>query len=49
MTTWQMEYYTPDTGRIYFTVRAATFEEAVQKGDAIIRNLRRVGTYEKFS
>lgn len=48
MKKWQMEYYSADTGRIYFTVFANTFEEAVQKGDSIISGLRRVGTYEKF-
>lgn len=47
MKKWQMEYYNYKVGKVYFVVMAETFEEAQRIGDEMIRDLRRVGTYEK--
>lgn len=47
MKQWQMEYFTSGV-RVNFVVIAATFEEAVAKGDRMVASLRRIGTYEKM-
>lgn len=46
MKTWQMEYYSPFPNiRVRFTIKAATFEEAVAQGNSIINGMRRTATY----
>lgn len=47
MKNWQMEYYVSGL-RVHFIVYAASFEDAVAKGDQMVRSLRRIGTYESF-